>query len=105
MFVLILERLKALLPNTTLSDTVLMLYVEEAYRTACGYCNRVDFPEGAYTSLALLTKALILSNDINSNITSMSEGGRSVSFGQVTGQDMINNSLKSLDIWRTARTI
>lgn len=105
MFVYIMERLKYLLRNKQYDEKVLLLYVEEAYYMACGYCNRDEMPEESYTSIALLSQALLNQSDPQSNIKSLTEGGRTATFGQLGASDLINNALKNLNKWKRARTI
>ena len=101
---LILEKVKTLIQDTTLEDDYILIYCEQAYQEACGICNVEEMPEESVNNIAFLCVSSLLAQD-NKNIQSLSEGGRSVSFGKMNSQQLRDKALAGLNKWKRIRSI
>ena len=102
---IILNKVKKLLElqnKLNIDVDILRLYVQQAYDEACGYCNQLEMPEESYDAITFLCYTNII-NQYEKPITSMSEGGRSVSFGTLTSEGNKQSALKGLNRWRIVR--
>lgn len=100
----LIDKIKKLIGSDLYDDTFLSLYAEQAYNESCGICNLKKMPDESLTNIAFLCVAN-LKNNGNDNIQSMSEGGRSVSFGKMTVEQMRSKALEGLSKWKTVRGI
>lgn len=100
------NRVKTLLDSVsiTINDEVILLYCEQAYNEACGICNNNNLEEDSLTNIAFLCISNLLSNS-NSTIQSLSEGGRSVTFGNMTIEELRSKAIKGLSKWKKARCV
>lgn len=73
----VFDRAKVL--NSDISEPLLSLYCDEAENYVVKYCRLNTLPEELYTITAQLAVSLAESAD-TSGISSMSEGGRSISY-------------------------
>lgn len=81
----IIEKAKILLKeqNINISDVALELYVDKTIQYILNYCNLYELPdELCYTVIDMVVNACFKaqSNSENGGVSSLSEGGRSVSF-------------------------
>lgn len=100
----VLNKVKILLSNTELEDSYLKIFCEQAYQEACGICNVKEMPEESATNIAFLCVSNLMTENSN-NIQSLSEGGRSVSFGNMTSQQLREKALKGLEKWKKVRCV
>lgn len=103
---LILDKVKILLTNTSLKldDKLILIYCEQSYQEACGICNVKEMPEESINNIAFLAISSLIA-DSNQNIQSLSEGGRSVSFGNMTSADLRVKALSGLEKWKKVRCV
>lgn len=87
-----------------INNELLKIYISQAYDEACGVCNRDEMPRESFNSIAFLCVANYRS-DKNETISSLSEGGRSVTFANITPEQMKINALCGLSKWKRVRTI
>lgn len=100
----ILERVKVLTKDLNLDDEYLKIYCEQAYYESCGICNLKEMPEESINSISFLCVSNLVAENSN-NIQSLSEGGRSVSFGNMTSQEMREKALQGLERWKKIRCV
>lgn len=105
---ILLNKVKILLESKNIiinNDELLIMYIQQAYNEACGICN-TELQEDSFTNIAFLCMSDILS-DSNDNkpIQSLSEGGRSVTFGGLTSQELRDKALKGLEKWKKVRCL
>lgn len=111
MLELILKKVRVLIASnpsfSSLSDELLMLYVEQAYHEALGYCNVAELPETAAGAVAFLVLDLLSVNLGGQNISSLSEGGRSVQFESGTQAAALikPEHRKALDRYKAVRCV
>lgn len=87
------------------SDKLLIkIYCLQAYNEGCAYCNVEELPEESLPNLAFLVIANLKSEN-NDIIKSISEGGRNVNFGNLTGLEMREKALKGLNKWKRVRSV
>lgn len=104
---LILQKLKVLLasyPSITLSDEILTMIVERELDNARGYCNRAEMPEESATAIAFMCLDE-LRDASEKSVKSVSEGGSSVNFGNLTNMELREEHKKALNIYKQARAI
>lgn len=104
---LVLEKLKVLLtscPSIALSDEILEMVVEREIDNAKGYCNRSEMPEESATVIAFMCLD-DLKDSAEKSVSSVSEAGSSVSFGNMTNSEIRNEHKKALNAYRIARAI
>lgn len=104
---IVLEKLKVLLqscPSIALPDEILEMVVEREIDNARGYCNREKMPEESATVIAFMCLD-DLKDAAEKSVSSVSEAGSSVSFGNLTSAEIRNEHKKALNAYRIARAV
>ena len=104
---LVLEKLKVLLascPSIALSDEILKMVVDREIDNARGYCNREEMPEESATVIAFMCLD-DLKDAAEKSVSSVSEAGSSVSFGNLTSAEIKSEHKKALNAYRIARAV
>lgn len=93
-----------LLLNNKIDKQIIKIYITQAYNEACGICNLIDMPLESVTSVAFLALSSFKSEN-SEIIQSLSEGGRSVTFGNMTSEQLRQKALKGLEKWKRVKSV
>lgn len=96
--------LKSLNPSLTLPNDAMMIFAKIAYQDGLSYCNIKELPEEATDTIALMAVSKI-ADGTGGAVSSISEGGRSVSYATVDISVANSEHRKSLDQFKQMRVI